>query len=368
MAQARWRAVITNSAYKPLGEIYSADGISFSRSLNKLATVSFNVPFTVPNFQTMADLAGYVKLYRNTSLQFFGPLITSEETADREKTSMALTAADAGWILQKRLAGKSSTGQQFTTATNVAAISKTLIDTENTAAETGIKTDAVTLTAGSARTYTAGPYRPVLQCIAELGSALDGFDWRFVPIENWVNGAVSGSKIGYFDAQTLIGVDNKVTVFEYGAGTRTNVYGYSFNRSRDGQATRVYLPNGDFSIVAGPATNTAAEAAGWGRLEDVLSLPDITDSTMQGQIVAEHTAVRGYPRQIIKITPHIDPGVTGRVPQPFVDYNVGDTVYAKIIAQGTTRFQGAVRVYGINVSIEAETGFERVELILEDES
>jgi hypothetical protein len=279
---------------------------------------------------------------------------------------MALTAADAGWVLAHRLAGKSATGTQFTSATNVAAISKSLIDTENTAAETGIDTTTVTLTAGSSRTYTAGPYRPVIECVQELGSALDGFDWRFVPIENWVNGAVSGTKIGYFDAQTLIGVDNKTSVFEYGPNTRSNIYGYTFTRTRDSQATRVYLPNQDFTSIA-TATNATAESL-WGRLEDILSLPDLTDTTMRSQITSEHVAVRGNPRRIIKITPHIDPGVTGRVPQPFVDYNIGDTGYAKIIVNGQTRFQGAVRVYGINVNVEASTGFERVELILEDES
>lgn len=367
MAQARWRAVLTDSSYKPLKELVSARDMAFSRSVNKLATFSFTVPFTATYFQTMADLAGYIKLYRNTSLQYFGPLISSEETAEREQQSMALTSADCGWILNKRLAGKSATGTQFTTATNVAAIAKTLIDTENTAAETGIKTDTVTLTAGSARTYTAGPYRPIIQCVQELGSALDGFDWRFVPIENWVNGAVSGTKIGYFDAQTLIGVDNKTSVFEYGPNTRSNIYGYSKTATRDGQATRVYLPNADFTSVTASTPNSAAEAI-WGRTEDILSLPDITDPTMRTQIVNEHATVRGKPRRIIRVTPHIDPGITGRVPQPFVDYNVGDTVYAKIIANGSTRFQGAVRVYGINVNIESETGFERVELILEDES
>lgn len=367
MAQARWRAVLTNSAYKPLDEVTVAGGITFSSSINKLATASFVVPFTARNFQVMADLEGYIKLYRNTSLRFFGPLITSQETAERETQSMAMTAADCGWVLTKRLAGKSMTGTQFTTATNVAAISKSLIDTANTEAETGIKTDTVTLTAGSARTFTAGPYRPVLPCVQELGSALDGFDWRFVPIENWVNGAVSGTKIGYFDAQTLIGVDNKTSVFEYGPNTRSNIMSYSKATTRDGQATRVYLPDQNFSNVTGPATNTAAEAI-WGVTEDVLSLPDITDATMRTQIVTEHTTVRGYPRRILSLTPHIDPAVAGRVPQPFVDYNVGDTIYAKIVANGSIRFLGAARVYGINVNIEAETGFERVELILEDEA
>lgn len=366
MAQARWRAVLTDTAYKPLNEVALATDLTYSRSLNKLATVSFSVPFTAKNFNTLATLTGFIKLYRNTSLQFFGPLISSEEQAERESQSMGLTAADCGWILAKRLAGKSSTGTQFTTATDVAAISKTLIDTENTAAETGISTTAVTLTSGSSRTYTAGPYRPVIECVQELGSALDGFDWRFVPIENWVNGAVSGTKIGYFEAKVLIGVDNKTAVFEYGPGTRSNVYSYSIARTRDTQATRVYLPSQDFGSVTS-ATNNTAETT-WGRLEDILSLPDITDGTMKQQITGEHVSVRGFPRRILRLTPHIDPGVTGRVPQPFVDYNVGDTVYAKIIVNGQIRFQGAARVYGINISVEAATGFERVELILEDES
>lgn len=365
-APARWRAVLTDRAYKPITELHQATQLQYSRSLSKLATCAFRVRLDHQYVNRLADCDGYIKLYRNASLRFFGPLISAEQSVDRDSQTLALTAADQGWILGKRLAGKSALGQQFTSATDLAQISKTLIDTTNTMSETGISTTTVAMSAGSARTYTAGPYRPILEIVAELGQALDGFDWRIVPIENWVNGAVVGTKMCYIEAVPLIGTNKPTAIFEYGLNTRSNILTFNKTRTRDSQANRVFQSTQDFADVVS-SDNAAAQTA-WGVLEDILSLPDITDSTMRTQIVTEHTNVRGNPRDLVRITPHIDPGVTGRLPLPFVDYDIGDSVTARIVNAGQVRFAGLLRVYGINVSAEDETGFERVDLIAEDES
>lgn len=366
MAQARWRAVLTDKAYKPVGELYQAKSLVYSRSLSKLATCSFQMRMDDANINRLADTDGFIKLYRDATLKLFGPLISAEQTVERESQTVACTAADQGWILGKRLAGKSELGTQFTSATDLALISKSLIDTTNTMAETGVSTTTVAMSAGSARTYTAGPYRPILEIVAELGQALDGYDWRIVPIENWINGAVSGTKIGYIHALPVIGSNKPTAVFEYGPNTRANILSFTKTRTRDTQANRVFQSTSSFADVV--SSDNASAQTNWGPLEDILSLPDITDATMRSQITAEHVAVRGEPRDLVKITPHIDPGVTGRLPLPFVDYDIGDSITAHIIHAGQVRFSGLLRVYGINVTIEDETGFERVDLILEDES
>lgn len=361
---AVWTAVLTDMSYKPLGGLRTTGSLTYSRTLNKLATCSFQIALNDAMSFTLASTAAFIKLYRGTTLRYFGPIVTAEETIEPNGKSIAATSAD-GWILQKRLAGKSSTGQIFSVATDVAQIAKSLIDTTNTMAETGISTTTVTMSAGSSRTYTAGPYRFILEIVQELGSALDGFDWRFVPIENWVNGAVSGTKFAYLHAVPLIGSNQPTAIFEYGLNTRSNVLDYHKTTSRDGQANLVFLAGQDF--VAPVSASDATAQATWGVQEDILSLGDLTDATMRSQIAAEHVAVRSYPRNIIKITPHIDPGDTGRLPQPFVDYDIGDTITARIVDNNQVRFAGLLRVYGINVTVD-EQGFERIELVTEDEA
>jgi hypothetical protein len=365
-AQARWRAVLTDRTYKPQGELYNLTGLQYQRSLNKLATCSFTARMDNQHINRLADADGFVKLYRDTALQYVGPIITAEQTVDNSNQSIAVTSADIGWVLTKRLAGKSSTGTVYSSATNVAAIAKAEIDATNTMAETGLSTTVVSLTAGSARTYTAGPYRPILEIVQELGAALNGFDWVIRPVENWANGAVSGQKVGYLDAQTLLGQNRPTAVFEYGEDTRNNVLSFVRTRTRDYQANRVFHLRTDASDVLS-RNNTGAQAT-WGILEDVINQYDISDANMRNDLLDEHVTIRGNPRDIIRLTPHIDPGVTGRLPLPFVDYDIGDIVTARIVTGNQVRFAGQIRVYGINISVEDATGFERVELVLEDDS
>jgi hypothetical protein len=364
MAGAAYKLVLANSSFTPQDEIKQFGSFQFTRSLNKLATLSFQVRIDNPLGLSLSAADRYVKAYRNNVLVFVGPIISAVETAERSTQTIAITCADAGWTLSKRLAGKSGTGTLFSTVTDRAQIAKTLIDTTNTEAATGITTANYAQTAGSAITYKAGPYRKVLEAVQELGNALDGFDWRIHPVENWVNGALSGVNIGAIQMAPVIYAQKPNAVFEYGPGTRSNVLSYSKARTRDGQANRVFHLGND-PATPNTGNNSAAQTT-WGLLEDVAQA-DITDATMRQKLVDEHVAVRGNPRDLISVTPHIDPGVTGRLPLPFVDYDVGDEITFRAVANKVVRFSGALRVYAINVTVDQETGFERVTLTLEDE-
>jgi hypothetical protein len=361
-----WTAVLTDKYYKPLGELTQMTGFQYSRGLNKLATCGFTVRLDNEFVDALAACEGYLKLYRQNGLRYFGPLVTAEQQADASTKSLAVTSADVGWILSHRLAGKSTTGTIFAAPTDLAQIAKTLIDTTNAEWETGLSTSVGTLSAGSGRTYTAGPYRNILEIVQELATALDGYEWRVVPIDNWGDGVQTNIKIGYLEATPLIGSYKPLAVFEYGPNTRSNILTYNFSRTRDQQANRVFHALSDFSDPHFQ-NNTAAQS-NWGLMEDILSLPDVTDSSMRDGIIGEHVAVRGNPRDIVRITPHIDPGPNGIIPHPFEDYDIGDTITARIVVNGEIRFAGLLRVYGINVTVDDATGFERVELVTEDDS
>lgn len=357
-----WTVVLADETYKQVGEIDSLREFVYMGALSKLASVTFKVRLDHARVDALAAATGYIKAYRRGVLRYVGPIVTTQEVANAEQQTLTVTSADAGWYLQKRLAGKSANGTIFDPAQNVASIAKTLVDTTNAENETGIRTGTVPVSAGSARTFKAGPYRPVLECVNALGSPLDGFDWRFQPIENYAAGAVTGTKIADFVAQDVVGVPRPKAVFEYGVGTRSNVYEYSLSRSRDGQANRLYHIGQDASTAL--VRSDAASISLYKLLEEVLSA-EITDPDMVGGLLNEHIALRRNPRDLVGVTPHIGDG-TLRVPEPFVDYDFGDTVSFKAKFGGKTRFQGGVRVYGIQATMD-EKGFERIELTVEDQ-
>lgn len=354
--------VITDRSHVPQGHVLGASEFQFFRGLGKLSTVSFKVGLDNVHEERLASLDGFIKVYRSGTLAYVGPIISSEETADREARSVAITSADVGWNLSKRVAGRSATGTLWTTATPRHTIAKALVDAANADAETGVDTSFYTYSSGSSITHKV-QYANLLASIQDLGSALDGFDWLIRPRENWVNGALSTAKIGRLQIASVIGTTQPNAVFEYGMDTRSNVVTYTLSRTRDQQANVVYHVGSNPADVK-TGTNAAALAA-WGRMADVVS-GEFTDAGFRQSLVDEHVNVRGNPRVLIRFTPHIDPGELGRVPQPFVDYDVGDTVTFRAVHSGRVRFAGLVRVYGIRITIDP-AGFERVELVVEDE-
>jgi hypothetical protein len=356
--------VLANSTLVPQGEVRNFGGFQFTRAISKLAIAKFRVRLDNDLANSLASAERYIKVYRSGALVLFGPIISAEEVADRSEQTIEVTCADMGWFLTRRLAGKSASGHLFTVATGRAAIAKTLIDTANSESDTRLSTASYAHTAGSSITYKAGPYRPVLECVQELAGALDGFDWRVHPIENWVNGASITTNAGAIEMKTVIGAAKPNAVFEYGPATRANVLSYGKTRTRDQQANRVFHLRDGSNVVTG---NNAAAQAAWDLMEDVAA-GDITDGTFRQKLVDEHVAVRGYPRDLVRMTPHIDPGTAGHVPQPFVDYDIGDTITFRSVVNGQVRFAGSLRVYGITINVDQETGFERVTLLLEDEA
>ena len=358
-----YEIVLTDLSYVPQGPVLGASSFQFFRGINKLATVQFQVPLEHTHEDRLSSLTGHIKVYRNKTLQYVGPLISAEEKADRNARSLAITSADAGWVLGKRIVGKSASGDRWTTATARHTIAKTLVDGANTEAETGINTTNYTWSSGSAISYKAGPYGNLLASIQELGNALDGFDWVVRPVENFADGAVSGPKLGSLQIATLIGSNQPNAVFEYGHGTRSNVTEYTKSVTRDGQANMVYHI-GDTPGDPKSSINTTSRAT-WGWMQDVVT-EQFSDSTLRQALADEHARVRAYPRVLVRMTPHIESG-DGRVPEPFVDYDVGDTIQFRAVHNGLVKFAGQLRVYGIRVTMD-ESGFERVELILEEEA
>lgn len=360
MRVVAWRFVLTDSDYQPVGEVLNASSRAVGLSLG-VPSASFLLRMDNPLANQIITSDGYIKAYHDTSLEFFGPVISAEEAGDNATQAIQVTAAGAIWGLTKRLSGKSTGGASFT-LTDRAQIAKQLIDTTNLENETGIRTGVLACNADSASTYTTGPYKPTLDCITELGKVYLGFDWEVVPIEPTTLSRKT-AKIGDFHAQPVIGQPRTDAVFEYGFGTRANVASYRVLTSRDTQANQVFHV---------PADGTTAPTVGidnlsineFGLMED-LAAADLTDVDLRQQLVNAHINVRKMPRRVVSFVPHLD-NSTHRVPQFGTDFRVGDIVTARAKVLGSVRLDSQVRVYGVSISID-DLGMESVELTLVEE-
>lgn len=368
---ASWSFALTDSNFVPQGEVLNAAERKVALPLNKLPTASMKVRLDHPLAELMMTTQCYLKGYRTTAgqgapqLRFFGPVISAEESADANTATVALNAVGSGWVLQKRLAGKSSTGTVFT-ATDRAQIVKTLITTANGEGETNIDYSTGSVSAASTATYTA-QYKTILDVLADLGNTFDGFDWRIVPVENYAAGAVTSVKIGRFEAFPVLGATQQHAVFEWGAG-RNNIVAYTRSVDRSTQANKVYHNAASGPDAPGFPTVSAIDAASisqWGLLED-LAAADLLDPTLRQRLVDEHVKVRKQPRQVISFTPHIDPTDSGRLPKFGYDYEVGDTVRARASYNQRTRFDVLTRVWGIAFEVNPE-GVETQTLTLAQE-
>jgi hypothetical protein len=396
---SNWTWVLTNNALVPQGEILNASQRRLAIPLSKLSTASFQIRLDNPLAANLEHAEGMIKVYRDSELMFYGPVVSAEETASRDSQTLAVNAVDAGWFLQHRLAGKSKTGQMFAANIDRAVVCGTLIVIANTEANTFVWPDSMSqlsltslsnsfgqfsagsftrpainytnpISAGSAvsttTSYAAGPYKPILEIIRELSVGQDGFDWAIVPYDNHVPGAVAPNKIGEFRAWPLRGQDQSEAVFEYGTG-RHNIQDYKRTVNRDGQANKVYhiaAPGPDAPGYPVVSAINSASISDWGLLED-LAAADLLTQSLRQRLVDEHVRVRSYPRQVVEFTPHIF--VPGRMPNYGTDYRVGDNVRARIAYNDRVKLDALVRVWGVGFDID-ELGVERVSLTLAEEA
>lgn len=365
-----WRFVLTDNSYEPVGEIINASDRKVAVPLSKLDTCSFKVRLDNPLADPLLTTAGYIKAYRDGVLRFYGPIVSAEETVSSDDASVSVNAVGAGWVLQKRLVAKPVIAGQPTliVPTDRAKIFQYWLGVSDNESNIPIAWDAAN-SAASTSSYDPGinAYKPLYDVLTDLATGAAGFDWRVVPSDNFYNGAVSSSDIGVFTARPTIGSMKDDAVFEFGMG-RNNLQGYTRTVTRDTQANKVFhiASQGGTSTTYPPISALDyGSIADFGLLED-LAQADLLDTSMRTALVQEHVAVRARPRQILQMTPHIDPQNVGRVPNYGEDYDVGDFVPVRTAYNRVLRLDTIVRIWGVSFDIDSN-GMERTSTVLAEE-
>lgn len=342
MAQPFWHFVLADVAGTTLADINLASSRQVSYQLNGASSCSFQLPLTSSNAAVVNPGSSYIKAYRTSAvtglktLQFYGPVWVAEEQgggAGNGVDQLKVTAYDPLIYLGKRF----TTATYAATPTDQGAILKALVDTTNSANETGIRTNAANIVAST----TASPdwstsKVDLLQIMQQFGDAFGGVDTALIPIE------LTGGKTCDLYVYNRRGGAKANAIFGYGSATVNNCFGMNRVRSMETVANDVL---GFSDTVSSNVVNTTSINS-YRRLYADISLTEVTDPTVMANRTKGYLDTHDTPTSVQQLT--INAG--NAAPRLFDDFNIGDTVrveFSKGIAFDTSQ-----RVWGCTVQID----------------
>lgn len=183
-------------------------------------------------------------------------------------------------------------------------------------------------------------WKPLLDAIAELGAMADSYEWKV----RYVDGTPPTC---YLDLVSFVGTDRSSTVFfESGVG-QNNCTLFKRTRSSRGRITRAYALGTGQTLTA-VAFDAAAEAVQYARAETVLSVGDITDTTLLDALAAQHVAIRKTPRVVASMS--LEPEIAPK----YGEWAVGDYVTARGLVEGSLVVNGKARIWSAQINIDEE--------------
>lgn len=354
--------VVTNLEGKRLGEVKDAYERKYTANMSKPSTASFQVrkDNSILPYLFSQEEDYLLQVWQDETIRMWGPILTANlAMTEGAAPSIAVTAADPAWRLAHRFYWGGGAG--FALATHDKAyLAEQLIIFQNNRNEGGV--DAGTGIGsngdlcGSTGSYTIPTGKSALVGIQELAQGFDGFDWYIEPLSNSIPEEESHSPyIGIFRAAALVGVEKSDAVFEFGTGRR-NMRTVNYLRDQTTRANSA-LNISEEGLDANPSNSIPIigkiDKTNWERFglyEDMAELSGVPNTALREQYTQEVVNVRKSPRRVLAMTSDIDDG-TGRVPRFGYDYWLGDTVTARAVVSDDIIFNGNVRVYSVEVSI-----------------
>lgn len=373
---AAWTFVLDSGIFgtgTPVGEVRNATDRQVSITFNKPSTASFTIRGDNPLVEALfGEDDCSLRVYQGTTLRFHGLVLSAEmSNEDGKFPTVKVTCVDPSWIWSKRIVGQQLTSPiegklrgyvGKTRSGDKGTVAKEIIEEACEPNTYGARDDHVkisgTYKSESTGTYTAGPFKTALSCINDLAHGTDGFDWIIKPIELNISG--DDYQIGEYFAYPVLGEERANTIFEYGAGSVGNVRTMSYVRDMSTVVNRAFHLPEELTTEAEepPVSPLIIQTYGQGSasasrryyLEEVTDATGLVDEGLRKAWVEAVVDVRENPRQVLSMTCDYDDG-TGRVPVYGTDFSVGDIVTARGRVGELTLFNGKVRIYQVNVSV-----------------
>lgn len=358
-----WKFVLANSSTMVnIGELQVTNK-QLDMVLNRPGSASFRMPLNAPLVDQVQVLTTCLKAYRKnpdgTQLIWSGPIWNIEETAHSD--SMQVSAV--GWfeILNHRYlryqkqyqTGTLSGGQiaqDLLSTANIqrdGPLSSSFPDGNGTVRPTGIT--AGTNSDTQIRTRTYEQWNSIGQAILEWSDVENGFDLEITP----------DTKIMHTYASAFPGTlnrDRPQAQFGYHWGPHNLI---EFTRTTEAAT----LVNSQFSAgklgSLALAQNTSSMDV-YGLFEDTQVLSEVGETAVLQAFSGAEVAIKSFPKVVYRVLPHPYGLDKTHVPEPFVDYRIGDHIY--VTAKYPPRIsvsQQAMRVYGMSIQI-GDDGQEKV--------
>lgn len=277
------------------------------------------------------------RYYRDGTLRFSGLWCPQRETAGEDDSLVEAEFRSPFARLERRFLEAETvyTGQDAGLG-----IAWDLIADQNALSATGLIQGDIDATVNRDRTYEAG--KQVAEAVVQLTEVDGGFDF----IETFLDPTVSGGALAEFNVHAALGSDRTDTVrFEYGPGTLANCL--SVERTIELPVNRVVVIGGEGTVPA--VAQDAASIAIYGRYMAVEQHSDVTiQSTLQEKADG---LLQPDPIEVVTFEP--DPATA---PQPFDDYDVGDTA-GFLARDGALQIDAAQRIDAFEIDID-ENGNE----------
>lgn len=364
-----WNWILADQLGVEIGEILNPKDVSATIPLGRLPVASQRIRMDNPLADRVIEDGRTIKGYRNGVLRYHGFVIGLEETADEDGTqSIVINSVSGGWRLQYMLLGKhavkSAAGSHdgYTYNNTLPAGSADIGDIiedmfiDITGNPWGPMVILGTIDPSSTLVYGPVYYKPMLEAITELAFSTGAPEFEWEPVETSIHASRPIAQLnGHYPR---MGFDNSTAIFEFGAG-KNNIQSWGRTTSWDTMLNAGYmLPEGYPTTAEQPksAFNTPSLSA-FGNFQGVVET-EVIEATARQSLINEHVALRGAPRRIVTIKPKAD-----TVPQPFDDYNLGDTIFVRIMAGERVLLNAGLRVYGMTFTPDIN-GRETVELEL----
>lgn len=370
-AEILWRIILCDANGAAIEDM---SPFTFDRKvsyrLNRPAVMTFRVPSDARLINDLAPdgitnlhtIRRVIKGYRSEVnvaggesyvLRFIGLIWQIEDSGDLDSAWTNVVVMGAFQVLTKRLCVNSAGSESAASFTNMdgGLIVTTMLTKLNQLSYTGI--DVGTRDATAARTADFS-YLDVASAIAQLTGAFQGFDIELVPLDR------KDGHLQTLNIKARKGAYRPQAIFAWGLPPH-NVN--SVNRLNDAEqyANSVLLlgapppVDGALPISASATDADPTETRVFRVME---SYPDITNTSYLTALAQEEVAFRRIAREMVGFTPQ-----PGRAPEPFTEYDTGDTVPIYVGTRLRGGFQGIVRVYGFDIELSNE-GEERVTALL----
>lgn len=315
----------------------SARSRSFDLTLNRPGSAKFLLSLTDVMADYVQPVSTAIRIVRDNVVLWSGPVWSLNSDAANE----TLEVGCVGWLelLNYRVLRDKVT---YTAQQDVNIIDAVLAivnsQTDGTTTRPSWVVDGVTISGSfqnRTRTYEAG--QKVWPLLQELSDVESGCDFVVNPTTR------------VLEFYGPLGSDRPDVKFGYNTWPNNLL---NATESYDTPRT-VNRLNVKGKIGSAMAQDTAAMDELGQMFEDNLALTDVTDVNILTAYAGAEVVYRATPLRQFTILPepyHADAGV----PQPFVDYGLGDTVYFSVDKGRMQVSNQAVRVFGLSVSVDDE--------------